>query len=60
MASSMENLRVELHQYLAGMMQTLLTWWLDNTMPYSPGRMNEMFMQLVMGGVTAVIPSIVE
>jgi len=42
--------------FLAGTLQVLLTWWLDNDMPYSPERMNEMFMQLVMGGITAVIP----
>ncbi|VAW31940.1 hypothetical protein MNBD_CHLOROFLEXI01-2607 [hydrothermal vent metagenome] len=27
-----------------------LSKWLDNDMPYPPERMNEMFMQLVMGG----------
>ncbi len=41
--------------YLAGTLQTLLTWWLDSDMPYSPERMNEMFMQFVMGGITAVV-----
>ena len=40
--------------YLAGTLQTLLTWWLDNDMPYSPERMNEMFVQLAMGGITVV------
>lgn len=42
--------------FLASTLQTLLTWWLDNDMPYSPEKMNEMFMQLVMGGITAVAP----
>lgn len=42
--------------YLAGTLQTLLRWWLDNDMPYPPEQMNEMFMQLVMGGITAVVP----
>ena len=37
--------------YLAGALLTLLTWWLDNDMPHSPERMDEMFQQLVMPGV---------
>ncbi|VAW31082.1 hypothetical protein MNBD_CHLOROFLEXI01-1200 [hydrothermal vent metagenome] len=41
--------------FLASTLQTLLTWWLDNDMPYPPEKMNEMFMQLVMGGITAVV-----
>ncbi len=41
--------------YLAGSLQTLLTWWLDNDMPYSPEQMNEMFLQLTMPGVTAAL-----
>ncbi len=40
--------------FLAGTLQTLLMWWLDNDMPYSPEEMNEMFIKLVMGGITAV------
>jgi AcrR family transcriptional regulator len=39
--------------YLAGTLQTLLTWWLDSDMPYSAEEMNEMFHQLAMGGITA-------
>lgn len=41
--------------HLAGSLQNLLTWWLDNDTPYPPKQMNEMFMQLVTGGVEAVI-----
>jgi AcrR family transcriptional regulator len=41
--------------FLAGTLQTLLTWWLDNELPYSPERMNEIFMQLVMGGIDTVV-----
>ncbi len=41
--------------YLAGVLQTLLLWWLDRKMPYSPERMDEMFQQLVMPGVNAVL-----
>ncbi len=40
--------------YLAGSLQTLLLWWLDRKMPYSPERMDEIFQQLVMPGVNAV------
>ena len=42
--------------FFASTLQTLLRWWLDNEMPYSPEEMNEMFMRLVMGGITAVTP----
>ncbi len=41
--------------YLAGVLQTLLLWWLDHKMPYSPERMDEMFQQLIMPGVNAVL-----
>jgi len=44
-----------LSTHLAGSLYTLLTWWLDNDMPYSPERMNEFFMQLVMGGIESVV-----
>jgi AcrR family transcriptional regulator len=37
--------------YLAGTLLTLLVWWLDNNMPYSPERMDEMFQELAMPGV---------
>jgi AcrR family transcriptional regulator len=41
--------------YLAGVLQTLLLWWLQRKMPYSPERMDEMFQQLVMPGVNAAL-----
>lgn len=41
--------------HLAGCLQTLLTWWLDNDMPYSPEEMNEIFIQLTIPGIEAVI-----
>jgi AcrR family transcriptional regulator len=41
--------------YMAGSLQTLLFWWLDRKMPYSPERMDEMFQQLVMPGVNAAL-----
>lgn len=46
--------------FLASTLQTLLRWWLDNDMPYSPERMNEIFMQLVMGGIEAVVQDGIE
>lgn len=41
--------------HLVGSLQTMLKWWLDNDMPYPPEQMNEMFLQLVRGGIEAVI-----
>jgi AcrR family transcriptional regulator len=41
--------------YLAGALLTLLTWWLDNDMPYPPERMDEMFQALAMPGVWAAL-----
>jgi len=41
--------------YLAGALQTWLLWWLERKMPYSPERMDEIFQQLVMPGINAVL-----
>ncbi len=42
---------------VAGALLILLKWWLDNKMPYSPQRMDEVFQQLSMSGVqTALFP----
>jgi AcrR family transcriptional regulator len=41
--------------YIAGSLQTLLLWWLQHKMPHSPERMDEMFQQLVMPGVKAIL-----
>jgi AcrR family transcriptional regulator len=41
--------------YLAGALLTLLTWWLNNNMPYPPERMDEIFQQLAMPGVWAAL-----
>ena len=41
--------------HLAGSLLTLLTWWLDNEMPYPPEEMNEMFQQLTMHGMGPLI-----
>lgn len=42
--------------YIAGEVMSLLKWWLDNDMPYTPERMTEMFHQLVGPGVQAALP----
>lgn len=38
-----------LTNFLTGGFMSLLTWWLDEGMPYSPEEMNEMFMQMAKG-----------
>jgi len=40
---------------VAGAVLIMLKWWLDNKMPYSPERMDEIFQQLVMPGVRTVL-----
>lgn len=44
-----------LANYTAGAFFALLKWWLDNNMPYSPERMDELFQQLVVPGVRAAL-----
>lgn len=39
-----------LANYLANEIFTLLTWWLEENMPYTPGQMDEIFHQLVTPG----------
>jgi AcrR family transcriptional regulator len=41
--------------YMAGAILTMLKWWLDNDMPYTPEQMNAMFRQLVLPGVQATL-----
>ncbi len=41
--------------YLAGVLQTMLVWWLERKMPYSPEQMDQIFQQLVMPGVQAAL-----
>ena len=38
-------------QFIAGTFVTMLRWWLDNKMPYSPQEMDEMLQRLVMPAV---------
>jgi hypothetical protein len=42
-------------QYLAGAFLNLLKWWVEAEMPYSPERMDEMFRQLALPGVWAIV-----
>jgi AcrR family transcriptional regulator len=42
--------------YLAGALLTLVHWWLDNGLPYSPEQMEAFFHQLALPGVRAVLP----
>jgi len=41
--------------HVTGAWVNLLKWWLDNKMPYSPERMEEIFQQLVLPGVEAAL-----
>ena len=41
--------------YLAGSLMTLLKWWVKQGMSYPPERMDEIFQQLVMRGVSSMI-----
>jgi AcrR family transcriptional regulator len=40
-----------LAQFIAGTFVTMLRWWLDNKMPYSPQEMDEMMQRLIMPAV---------
>ncbi len=46
--------------YLVSTLLSLMTWWLDNNMPYPAEKMDEMFRTLTMPGVEAAIGSNVE
>jgi len=37
----------------------MLTWWLDNDMPYTPEQMDTLFQQLVRPGVQATLQIVV-
>lgn len=41
--------------YIAGAILTMLNWWLDNEMPYTPEHMDALFHQLVLPGVHATL-----
>ena len=41
--------------YLTGGLITLIRWWLDHDMPYSPQEMDELFQRMAMPGVRSVL-----
>jgi AcrR family transcriptional regulator len=41
--------------YLVGTLLSLITWWLDHNMPYSPERMEEMFCTLTRPSIEAAL-----
>jgi AcrR family transcriptional regulator len=41
--------------YLAGAILSMLTWWLDNEMPYTPEHMDTLFQQLVRPGLQTTL-----
>ena len=47
-----------LSHYLANEIFSLLRWWLDHDMPYSPERMDEIFHQLVMPGFRSALGNV--
>jgi len=40
---------------MAATIVTILKWWLDNEMPYSPERMDELYQQLLRPGIQATL-----
>ena len=45
--------------YLAGAILSMLTWWLDNEMPYTPEQMDTLFQQLVRPGIQTTLQIVV-
>jgi len=41
--------------FLAGSLLQLMMWWLEEGMPYSPQRMEEIFQELTQPGVWAAL-----
>lgn len=41
--------------FLANSFMTLLVWWLDNNLPYTPEQMDKLFKDLVMPGMIAAL-----
>lgn len=41
--------------YIAGALVTLLKWWIDNKMPYSPEQMDAMFRRLALSSAQAAL-----
>jgi len=45
--------------YLSGAILSMLTWWLENDMPYAPEQMDTLFQQLVGPGVQTTLQIVV-
>jgi len=45
--------------YIAGAVLSMLTWWLENEMPYTPEQMDALFQQLVRPGVEATLEVVI-
>lgn len=41
-------------QFLAGAMMSVLTWWLDQDLPFPPEQVNDMYQKLAMPGIEAL------
>jgi AcrR family transcriptional regulator len=46
-----------LSAHVAGTLMTLIRWWLDHEIPYSPAQMDSMFHQLIMPTIQAAMRS---
>ena len=44
--------------FLSSNLLILLKWWLDNKMPYSPEKMNDLFQILIMPGVQSAVENV--
>ena len=45
-------------QYLAGAILSLLRWWLDAEMPYTPEQMEKIFQQLALPGIKSIVEGV--
>jgi AcrR family transcriptional regulator len=45
--------------YLSGTILSMLTWWLDNEMPYTPEQMDTLFQQLVRPGLQSTLQIVI-
>src|SRR5215207_5127326 len=45
--------------YLSGAILSMLTWWLDNDMPYTPEQIDTLFQQLVRPGVETTLQIVI-
>ena len=50
-----DELRVALASYIAGAFMTLMQWWLETELAWSPERMDALFRDLVLPGVDQLL-----